>query len=131
MKTEKMTITNQEALLREALDVTENLGTTSGLDQKEKLHLRLLAEELIGLMRGVTDEASAAYWVEQEGRQYILHLATEVKLNKKMREQILAVSSTGENAAAKGFMGKLKDMVAAAFFDLVPPDCDRELFLLS
>lgn len=115
MKTEKLTITNQEALLREALDVTENLGTQNGLDQKEKLHLRLLAEELIGLMRGVTDEASAAYWVEQEGRQYILHLATEVKLNKRMREQILAVSSTGENAAAKGFMGKLKDMVAAAF----------------
>ena len=115
MKTERITITSQETLLREALDITESLGLNNGLDQKEKLHLRLLAEELIGLMRGVTDEASAEYWVEQDGRQYVLHLASDVKLNRKMREQILAVSSTGENAAAKGFMGKLKDMVAAAF----------------
>ena len=115
MKTEKMTITSQEAQLREALDMTETLGRENGLDQKGKLHLRLLAEELIGLMRGVTDTATAAYWIEQEGRQYILHLESDVKLNRKMREQILSVSSTGANAAAKGFMGKLKDMVAAAF----------------
>ena len=115
MQTEKMTITSQEVQLQEALDTTEDLGKKNGLGQKENLHLRLLAEELIGMMRGVTDEASAAYWIEQDGRQYILHLETEVKLNRKMREQILAVSSTGENAAAKGFMGKLKDMVATAF----------------
>ncbi len=115
MKTEIMTITSQEAQLREALDMTEKLGLNNGLDRKSNLHLRLLAEELIGLMRGVTDQASATYWIEREGRQYILHLATEVKLNRKMREQILAVSSTGENAAAKGFMGKLKDMIATAF----------------
>ena len=79
------------------------------------MHLRLLAEELIGLMRGVTDQASATYWIEQDGRQNILHLETDVKLNRKMREQILSVSSTGENAAVKGFMGKLKDMIATAF----------------
>ena len=115
MKTEIMTITSQEAQLRKALDITEDLGRKTGLDQRGKLHLRLLAEELIGLMRGVTDQASAEYWIEQDGGQYVLHLATDVKLNRKMREQILAVSSTGENAAAKGFMGKLKDMVAAAF----------------
>jgi len=115
MKTETILITSQEAQFREALDVTENLGSQNGLDQKAKLHLRLLAEELIGLMRGVTDQASAAYWIEQDGQQYVLHLATDVKLNRKMREQILAISSTGENAAVKGFMGKLKDMVATAF----------------
>ena len=115
MQTEKQAITSQEAQICEALDRTEALGTENGLNGKEKLHLRLLAEELIGMMRGVTDEAHAEYWVEQDGRQYILHLSSDVKLNRKMREQILAVSSTGVNVAAKGFMGKLKDMISTAF----------------
>ncbi len=67
MKTETMTITSQKAQIREALTLTENLAVQNGLDQKAKLHLRLLAEELIGLMRGVTDQASAEYWIEQDG----------------------------------------------------------------
>ena len=115
MKTETMTITSQIEQIRSALTMTEDLALQNGLEQKAKVRLRLLAEELMGLMRGVTDQASAAYWIEQDGRQYVLHLATDVKLNRKMREQILAISSTGENAAVKGFMGKLKDMVATAF----------------
>ena len=115
MQTEKRAITNQEAQILEALNSTEALGAKNGLDQKQILRLRLLAEELIGMMRGVTDEASAEYWVQQDGCQYVLHLSSDVKLTRKMREQILAVSSTGKNIAAKGFMGKLKDMIAAAF----------------
>lgn len=115
MKTETMTITSQIEQIRSALTMTENLALQNGLEQKAKVRLRLLAEELMGLMRGVTDQASAEYWIEQDGRQYVLHLAADVKLNRKMREQILAISSTGENAAVKGFMGKLKDMIATAF----------------
>lgn len=115
MQTERFTITSREARLQEALDMTENLGREKGLGKKENLRLRLLAEELIGMMRGITEEAAADYWIEQEGRQYILHLAADVRMNRKMRDQILAVSSSGENAAARGFMGRLKDMIAAAF----------------
>ena len=115
MQTDTIIITSREARLQEALDMTENLGREKGLGKKENLRLRLLAEELIGMMRGITEEAEAAYWIEQEGRQYVLHLAADVRLNRKMREQILAVSSSGENDAAKGFMGRLKDMIAAAF----------------
>ena len=125
MQTKKIELTSQEDKLREALDVTEALGLENGLDKKENLHLRLLAEELIGLMRGVTEEAKAEYWVEQEKRQYILHLVSNVKLTRKMRDQILAVSSTGENAAAKGFMGKLKDMIATAF---LPDESGANMF---
>lgn len=115
MKTRKITITNQEIGFKEALDMTEELGGNQGLNKKENLRLRLLTEELIGMVRGVTEEASADYWVEQNDHHYVLHLEADVKLNRKMREQILTMSSSGENVAAKGFMGKLKEMVAVAF----------------
>lgn len=46
-------------------------------------------------------------------------------MNRKMREEILSVSSTGENAAAKGFMGKLKDMIAVA---LLPDESGKNIF---
>ncbi|MBQ9156244.1 MAG: hypothetical protein IJ137_05640 [Eubacterium sp.] len=124
MQTNKVVITSIETGMREALEMTENLGLDQGLDKKNSLHLRLLAEELIGLMRGITDEASADYWIEYDGNQFELHLTSDVTLNRKMREEILSVSSTGDNAAAKGFMGKLKDMIAVA---LLPDESGKNI----
>lgn len=125
MQTERIVITSNEAGMREALEMTENLGMNQGLDKKKSLHLRLLAEELIGMMRGITDEASADYLIEYDGNQFALYLTSDVTMNRKMREEILSVSSTGENAAAKGFMGKLKDMIAVA---LLPDESGKNIF---
>ena len=125
MKTNKTTITNHEVGFKEALDVTEEIGLNQGLNKKEILRLRLLTEELIGMVRGVTEEASAEYWVEQIDRLYILHLEADVQLNRKMREQILNMSSRGENAAAQGFMSKLKEMTAAVF---LPDEYGKTMF---
>ncbi len=122
MKTEKMIISSQEVGMPEALAATEELGTKCGLERKQKLHLRLLAEELFGMLRSIAGELEADYWVEYEGKSFELHMKSNVTMTDEIRSQLLSASSSGENAAAKGFMGKLRVLIAEALFSSTPYD---------
>ena len=75
------------------------------------LRLRLLAEELFGMMRSIVGKIEALYWIEGEDQKYDIFLAGDVELNQDSRRKLIEVSSKHENAAAKGFMGKLRDMI--------------------
>ena len=114
MTTEIIRISSQGLGRKEALAVTEKAGLDGGLDRKEILRLRLLAEELVGMLRGIVGDMEADYWLEQNDREFILHLGADINMTREMREQLLAVSTSGENAGAKGFMGKIREMIAAA-----------------
>ena len=113
MKTEEIRITSLGEGMEEALAATERLGQDSGLGHKENLRLRLLAEELIGLLRGITGSVEADYQAWQEDGEFTLRLSTGVNMSMELRRQLLAASSSGKNAAAKGLMGRIRDIVAA------------------
>ena len=114
MKQEEFIVTSRGEGMQDALAATEKLGADSGLNKKENLRLRLLAEELFGMVRSIVGELEARYWIEHEGKSFDMHLSSEVELTQEMRKALISVSSQGENAAARGFMGKLRDMIAAA-----------------
>ncbi len=112
MKTGPIVVTSQGIGIKEALALTEKLGSDAGLDKKSVLHLRLLAEELFGMLRGIAGEVEANYWAETEGGSFELHMKSEVKMTDDMHAQFLAASSSGKNAAAVSFMGKIRVMIA-------------------
>ena len=116
MKTKKIFVNNQELGMEDALTLTEGLGMEQGLEVKQLRRLRLLAEELFGMLRSITGVVEADYWVEGEAKSFEVHLKSDVSLTEEMRKQFLAASSSGENAAAKGFMGRLKVMIAETLF---------------
>ena len=100
--------------MEEALAATETAGKESGLSRKETLHLRLLAEELFGMVRSLAGQAEGRYALEREEKRFLLRLSAAVTMTQELRKQLIAVSSQGENAAARSFMGKIRDMIAAA-----------------
>ena len=112
MKTTPIAVTSKGAGISEALAFTEKLGIENGLDKKSVLHLRLLSEELFGMLRGIAGEVSADYWLETKGSKYELHMKSDVKMTDEMREQFLSASSDGKNYAAKGLMGKIRVLFA-------------------
>ena len=113
MNTVEIRISSKGDGMEEALAATERLGLDSGLGHKENLRLRLLAEELIGLMRGITGNVEADYRARQEDGKYALCLRADVSMSMELRRQLLAASSSGKNAAARGLMGRIRNMVAA------------------
>ncbi|MBO4692767.1 MAG: hypothetical protein J5659_00020 [Clostridia bacterium] len=114
MKTSEITVTNRGEGLKEALLQTEKLGADCGLDSKQILRLRLLAEELFGMSKSIVGELKGRYCVEESERCFEIQLHSDVEMTKEMKKQLISVSSAGKNSASKGFMGKLKDMIATA-----------------
>ena len=116
MKTEQIVITSKGQGMDQALTLTEKLGSEAGLKGKPVLHLRLLAEELFGMLRGIAGEVEANYWIEAEGTKFEIHMKSDVQMNDEIREQFLAASSSGKNTAASSFMGKIRVMIADMLF---------------
>ena len=114
MKSDVIKLTMAGDGIEDALRAASDSAAYRGLGKKEALHLRLLTEEMLGMLRQITGGAEANFWVTSEGRAFELHLATYPLVTGKMRRELLDASTSGKNEAARGFMGKLRDIMDRA-----------------
>lgn len=119
MKTESINISSTGTGKEKALEITEKTGAYIGLDHNNLLRLRLLSEELMGLMNSFTKELVGAFWLEAEDKTIEVHLKTEIPMDLQTRKDILSVATSGKNSAAKSFMGKIREMIEIA---ILPDD---------
>lgn len=115
MRSHTILVTNLGEGISAALEQTTASANYRGLSHKETLRLHLLAEEMLGMLKEITGETEAKFWVVSEGKQFELHLLAHPIITGRMREELLSISSTGKNAAAAGVMGKLRDIFERAF----------------
>jgi len=112
MKTDIITVSSSGSQMEKALEQAEKVAAYKGLPAQSALRLRLLTEEMMGMMRSITGEQQGQFWIEDEDGVYQLHLKVKTRMTNEKRESLLEVSSSGKNEAAKGLMGRLRD-----FFD--------------
>ncbi|MBP5289475.1 MAG: hypothetical protein J6Z79_06370 [Clostridia bacterium] len=112
MRSDIMPMTGKEQDFNASLAMTEKIGGEQGLDRKSVVRLRLLAEELFGMLRGIAGKVDADYYLVYEGKNFQLHMKADVSMTDEMRAQFIAASSSGKNDAARGFMGKVRVMIA-------------------
>ena len=112
MKTDVISVSSRGSRMESALLQADKVAAYKGLSAKDALHLRLLAEEALGLMRSITGETDGLFWIEDRDDEYELHLQVQAALSEDRRARLLSVSSSGKNESAKGLMGRLR-----AFFD--------------
>ena len=92
-----------------ALDLSRRVSLYKELSRKRTMHLRLLTEELLGMMRTVTGESNGQFWIEAEGDEYRLHLKVDTLIGSKERKELLSAASSGKNEASKTLMGRLAE----------------------
>ena len=112
MKTDVIRVSSKGNQIEKALEQIDKIAAYKELSPKNTLHLRLLTEEMMGMMRSITGETEGEFWVEDQDGEYQLHLRVRTRLNAEEREALLAASSTGRNESARGLMGRIRD-----FFD--------------
>ena len=112
MKTDVITVSSKGKQMETALKQAEKVAAYKELSPKDALHIRLLTEEMMGLMRSITGKTEGEFWIEDEDGECRLHLRVKTRLSSENREELLTVSTTGKNESAKGLMGRLRD-----FFD--------------
>ncbi|WP_296331928.1 hypothetical protein [uncultured Treponema sp.] len=115
MKSDVCAITRDESSIASILNEAEKAASYSKLDKKQTMRLRLLAEELVGMLPELLTFSSGEFWIESDNSTFELHtlLSPDEAMNSANREKILSVSKSGKNLAARGIMNKIK--LAAQF----------------
>lgn len=112
MKTDVIVVSSRGSRMESALAEVDKVAAYKSLSPKQALHLRLLTEEMMGMMRSITGESEGKFWIEDEDGAYQLHLRVLTRMDSEKRDQLLSAASSGRNESAKGLMGRLRD-----FFD--------------
>ena len=121
MKSDVILIDNTGKGFENAVAETGKVAAYQGMSGKNVLHLELMTEEMLSLVRSVTGEMQASFWIETEGKQYDLHVTTQTVMDKEKRYLLLSSASSRKNEAAKTFLGFLRN----AFEEAMAADVDH------
>lgn len=111
MKSNICTINKGGIGLDAILAEVEKVADYNNLPHKETLRLRLLAEELTGMLPELVENFDGYFWIENDENKYELHTEFSVdSLSKEKKQTLIAMSASKKNAAASGFMGKIRDI---------------------
>ena len=112
MKSDVIIISNDGSGMDEALGQADLVGAYKKLSAKGMLHLRLLTEETLSMMRSIAGNVKAQFWIEDEDKNFQIHLRTQTFVDFEKRDKLLSISTSGKNESARGIMGKIR-----TFFD--------------
>ena len=65
-KTDKLYIDNTDEKASAAIDMVDEFLADKELDRKKMIHLRLLAEETVGMVKAMTGDFEAFFWMEDD-----------------------------------------------------------------
>ncbi len=119
----KLKINNYDNDMAEVLNEAAKMAEKARLNEKQAMRLRLLAEETVGMVNAITEEFQGSLIIMEDKLKFTLHLEAETDMNLRKREELLSASRTGKNEAAKGFMGKVRDIFEMCL--MMPDDPDK------
>ena len=112
MKSDVIVVSSREDKTDEVLEQAEKVSEYLKLSSQNTLHLRLLAEEMMSMVRAITGNMVGDFWIETKKDRCELHLSARTTMDFQKRAQLLSTASSGKNEAHRGFMGKIR-----AFFE--------------
>ncbi|MBQ7216627.1 MAG: hypothetical protein IJS39_11675 [Synergistaceae bacterium] len=118
MKAQGIKISNTGENMDEALNITEKAAESMGLNSRDTLRLRLLAEEMMSMVRAITGSFTADFWLEHEGRNCKMILSAKSDLDYGKRSEFLSVSTSGKNTAKVGIMEKIRGIFEAGLYGM-------------
>ena len=122
MKSNICVLNKDVSCLKAVLDEVEKVTEYNQLEDKQALRLRLLAEELCGMLPGLIENFSGEFFAENDGENYELHVKlTAEDMTLDLRDELISVSKSGKNAAAKGVMGKIRAVVETMLLSASDP----------
>ncbi len=120
MKTDICAISNDKSTYNAIFAEVEKSAQYNKLEKNQALHLRLLAEELVSMLPELLEIGSGEFWIENNGMDFELHASIKSKsISVFERDNIISVSSSGKNAAAKGILSKIKLVAENMLVDFI------------
>ena len=114
MLSNTVTLTNAGEGMALALEEAEKAAAVASLPRDKMLELRLITEEMMAMLRSVTGELTAKFWLEWEDKRFTLHLAAKSHLSNTQRRNLVDATTSGRNEAVVTFLDKLRDVFEQA-----------------
>lgn len=114
MVSDRFLVNSDAGRMAAAQYVAENYTRQSGLSRHDALRVSLLVEETLGMVKGMLRDFYGQLWFEGDDRQCSIHLEATADIDSDRKHELLSMSTSGRNAAAKGFMGMLGDVISSA-----------------
>ena len=91
---------------------SEKVAEYNGLSHKQALHLRLLCEEIDGMLPKVIDNFSGKLWIEYDSGVCKVRVSVEItELNPGRKRELIEISTNKKNASAVGIVGKIRNAI--------------------
>ncbi len=122
-KSKRVDIDNRGYHFADALEESEKISQLAGISRKNAVRLRLITEEMLGMVRGMTGQCKASFRILCDKYRFELFLTTRARMDEKKRS-MLKTSGTGDPAS---FQNKLHTALEKA----LNSDSDFETDVLS
>lgn len=117
IRTDEVYLDNTNSKMEEALQAADEFIEETKLSKRDGLHLRLLVEEVLGMVRAMTGDFTAVFDMEYSNYQCKIRLVAQTIMDKEKKQELLSLSTSGKNASAKGFMAKIGEIIENGFLD--------------
>ena len=122
-KSKRIDIDNRGYHFADALEESEKISRLAGISRKNAIRLRLITEEMLGMVRGITGQCKASFRILCDKDRFELFLTTRARMDEKKRS-ILKASGTGDSVS---FQNKLRTELEKA----LNTDSDSETDVLA
>ena len=103
-----------EAILLES----EKVASYIGLTHKQTLQLRLLCEEIDGMLPNIIDEFDGQLWIEYAEGVCKVNVSIQIpQFNISKKEDLIQIAKNKKNAASVGLVGKIRDAIENFFLN--------------
>lgn len=109
-------IDNGSKDLAAILQESEKVAVYNDLTKKQTLQLRLLCEEIDGMLPNIVDEFEGKLWIELEDGVCKVHISIALaEITSSRKKELIDVAKNKKNAAVSGIGGKIRAAVEDYF----------------
>ena len=102
------------AILRES----EKVAVYNELTQKQTLQLRLICEEIDGMLPNIIDDFNGEFWIDFEDGVCKVNISLRFdEFTAKKKEELVAIAKNKKNASASGLVGMIRSALENVFLD--------------
>lgn len=95
-----------DAILKEC----ERVAEYNGLTRKQSLQLRLLCEEIDGMLPNIINDFEGDLWIEYDAGVCKVNVSIDIpEFNAGKKEELIGIAKNKKNAAAVGIVGKIRN----------------------
>ena len=97
---------------------SERVAEYNGLSHKQSMQLRLLCEEIDGMLPNIIDDFEGELWIDFLNGECKVNVSIKIpEFDSDKKEELIGIAKNKKNSAAVGIVGKIRDAVENLFLD--------------